>query len=91
MVEAESLESTGHKETAVFNTFFETSHCLTAEHLARMYGFDILLASDEDSLVNRMNDLYAQNESHVYWKYLRLRKMTLFFCSISKSWFKTNI
>jgi hypothetical protein len=23
-------------------------------------------ASDEDSLVNSMNDLYAQNESHVY-------------------------
>jgi 2-succinyl-5-enolpyruvyl-6-hydroxy-3-cyclohexene-1-carboxylate synthase len=32
----------GHKETAVFNTFFETSHCLTAEHLARMYGFELL-------------------------------------------------
>ncbi|MFT5646680.1 MAG: 2-succinyl-5-enolpyruvyl-6-hydroxy-3-cyclohexene-1-carboxylate synthase [Aureispira sp.] len=52
----------GHKETAVFNTFFETSHCLTAEHLARMYGFEYTIASDEASLVNRMNDLYAQNE-----------------------------
>jgi 2-succinyl-5-enolpyruvyl-6-hydroxy-3-cyclohexene-1-carboxylate synthase len=52
----------GHKETAVFNTFFETSHCLTAEHLARMYGFIYTTASDEDSLVNSMNDLYAQNE-----------------------------
>jgi 2-succinyl-5-enolpyruvyl-6-hydroxy-3-cyclohexene-1-carboxylate synthase len=52
----------GHKETAVFNTFFETSHCLTAEHLAKMYGFKYSIASDEDSLVNGMNDLYAQNE-----------------------------
>jgi 2-succinyl-5-enolpyruvyl-6-hydroxy-3-cyclohexene-1-carboxylate synthase len=52
----------GHKETPVFNTFFETSHCLTAEHLARMYGFEYTIASDETSLVNTMNDLYAQNE-----------------------------
>jgi 2-succinyl-5-enolpyruvyl-6-hydroxy-3-cyclohexene-1-carboxylate synthase len=52
----------GHKETPVFNTFFETSHCLTAEHLARMYGFEYTIASDEISLVNTMNDLYAQNE-----------------------------
>ena len=28
----------GHNETEVFNTFFETSHHLTAEHLAKMYG-----------------------------------------------------
>jgi 2-succinyl-5-enolpyruvyl-6-hydroxy-3-cyclohexene-1-carboxylate synthase len=52
----------GHKETPVFNTFFETSHCLTAEHLAKMYGFEYTIASDESSLVNSLNDLYAQNE-----------------------------
>jgi 2-succinyl-5-enolpyruvyl-6-hydroxy-3-cyclohexene-1-carboxylate synthase len=27
----------GHEETPVFNSYFETSHCLTAQHLARMY------------------------------------------------------
>jgi 2-succinyl-5-enolpyruvyl-6-hydroxy-3-cyclohexene-1-carboxylate synthase len=52
----------GHKETPVFNTFFETSHCLTAEHLAKMYGFEYTIASDESSLVKSLNDLYAQNE-----------------------------
>src|SRR5690606_7419565 len=30
----------GHQENEVFNTFFETSHCLTGEHLAKMYRFD---------------------------------------------------
>lgn len=40
----------GHDETPVFNTFFETTHNLTAEHLAKMYGFDYQTASDEESL-----------------------------------------
>tara|TARA_R110000868_G_scaffold108031_7_gene295210 strand:- start:18680 stop:20341 length:1662 start_codon:yes stop_codon:yes gene_type:complete len=52
----------GHEETPVFNTFFETSHCLTAEHLAKMYGFEYTVASDENSLVNSMMDLHIQNE-----------------------------
>jgi 2-succinyl-5-enolpyruvyl-6-hydroxy-3-cyclohexene-1-carboxylate synthase len=29
---------------------FETSHCLTAEHLATMYGFEYTIASDESKL-----------------------------------------
>jgi 2-succinyl-5-enolpyruvyl-6-hydroxy-3-cyclohexene-1-carboxylate synthase len=48
----------GHEETPVFNKFFETSHCLTAEQLAKMYGFEYSIASDETSL----KALYAQNE-----------------------------
>lgn len=52
----------GHEETAVFNTFFETSHCLTAEHLAKMYGYEYFTASDEMSLENGLKSLYAQNE-----------------------------
>jgi 2-succinyl-5-enolpyruvyl-6-hydroxy-3-cyclohexene-1-carboxylate synthase len=40
----------GHQENKIFNTFFETSHQLTAEHLAKMYGFDYFTASDEASL-----------------------------------------
>ena len=52
----------GHKETPVFNTFFETSHCLTAEHLAKMYGFEYCIASDEASLAISLTALYAQNE-----------------------------
>jgi 2-succinyl-5-enolpyruvyl-6-hydroxy-3-cyclohexene-1-carboxylate synthase len=52
----------GHEETPVFNTFFETSHCLTAEHLAKMYGFEYTIASDETSLETNLTALYAQNE-----------------------------
>ena len=52
----------GHEESPVFNTFFETSHCLTAEHLAKMYGFEYTIASDETSLETSLNALYHQNE-----------------------------
>jgi 2-succinyl-5-enolpyruvyl-6-hydroxy-3-cyclohexene-1-carboxylate synthase len=51
----------GHDETPVFNTFFETSHCLTAEHLAKMYGFEYAIASDETSLSEGLHTMYAQN------------------------------
>jgi 2-succinyl-5-enolpyruvyl-6-hydroxy-3-cyclohexene-1-carboxylate synthase len=40
----------GHAETPVFNTFFETTHKLTAEHLAKMYGFDYQAARNETEL-----------------------------------------
>ena len=52
----------GHEENPVFNTFFETSHCFTAEHLATMYGFEYSIASDEASLSKSLTDLYAQNQ-----------------------------
>jgi 2-succinyl-5-enolpyruvyl-6-hydroxy-3-cyclohexene-1-carboxylate synthase len=52
----------GHEESPVFNTFFETSHCLTVEHLAKMYGFEYTIASDEASLATSLTALYAQNE-----------------------------
>jgi 2-succinyl-5-enolpyruvyl-6-hydroxy-3-cyclohexene-1-carboxylate synthase len=52
----------GHEETPVFNTFFETSHCLAAEHLAKMYGFEYSIASDETTLANSLNTLYSQND-----------------------------
>ena len=52
----------GHEETPVFNTFFETSHCLTAEHLAKMYGFDYSIASDEGSLETSLTALYNQSD-----------------------------
>jgi len=52
----------GHAETPVFNEFFETSHCFTAEHLAKMYGFEYLTASNEEKLSEALSALYAQNE-----------------------------
>lgn len=52
----------GHEETPVFNTYFETSHCLTAEHLAKMYHFDYFTASDDKSLEDGLRDFYSQND-----------------------------
>ena len=52
----------GHDETPVFTTFFETSHCLTGEHLAKMYGFNYLTASTETTLENSLNALFSNNE-----------------------------
>ncbi len=55
----------GHQETETFNTFFETSHCLTAEHLAKMYQLDYFTASDEKTLDKGLKSLYSQNEKPV--------------------------
>lgn len=52
----------GHQETKVFTTFFETSHCLTAEHLAKMFGFTYQIASTEDSLKEGLAMLYSENK-----------------------------
>ena len=52
----------GHEETEVFNEFFETSHCLTAEHLAKMYGFEYAIASTTESLEEALEKMYLQND-----------------------------
>ncbi|MBF6640812.1 2-succinyl-5-enolpyruvyl-6-hydroxy-3-cyclohexene-1-carboxylic-acid synthase [Flavobacterium sp. J49] len=52
----------GHQETETFNTYFETSHCLTAEHLAKMYQLNYLTASDEESLTKGLKQLYNNND-----------------------------
>jgi 2-succinyl-5-enolpyruvyl-6-hydroxy-3-cyclohexene-1-carboxylate synthase len=52
----------GHEETPVFNQFFETSHCLTAEHLAKMFGFDYSIASNETNLKTGLEKLFNQND-----------------------------
>lgn len=55
----------GHEEKPVFNTYFETSHHLTAEHLAKMYQFDYLRSTDAESLETGIDTLYAQNDKPV--------------------------
>ena len=52
----------GHNETPVFTTFFETSHCLTAEHLAKMFGFNYLIASTEKTLEISLNALFSDED-----------------------------
>lgn len=53
----------GHKETPVFNTFFETSHSLTAEHLAKMYKFNYLTAQNEEELNTACQTFFEANNS----------------------------
>ncbi|MEC4050485.1 2-succinyl-5-enolpyruvyl-6-hydroxy-3-cyclohexene-1-carboxylic-acid synthase [Flavobacterium sp. SUN046] len=55
----------GHDETPVFNTFFETSHQLTAEHLAKMYGLEYHSAQDEVSLKESLVTIFDQNQKPV--------------------------
>jgi 2-succinyl-5-enolpyruvyl-6-hydroxy-3-cyclohexene-1-carboxylate synthase len=55
----------GHEEKPVFNTYFETSHHLTAEHLSEMYKFGYLTASDTESLEIGIDNLYSQNDKPV--------------------------
>ncbi|WP_017498506.1 2-succinyl-5-enolpyruvyl-6-hydroxy-3-cyclohexene-1-carboxylic-acid synthase [Flavobacterium sp. WG21] len=53
----------GHEEKPVFNTYFETSHHLTAEHLAKMYKMNYFTATDEKSLTGGIKSLYATNNA----------------------------
>ncbi|WP_284652151.1 2-succinyl-5-enolpyruvyl-6-hydroxy-3-cyclohexene-1-carboxylic-acid synthase [Flavobacterium terrisoli] len=52
----------GHQETETFNTYFETSHCLTAEHLAKMFQFDYSIASNEETLSKGLKQLFSNND-----------------------------
>ncbi|GGF21930.1 2-succinyl-5-enolpyruvyl-6-hydroxy-3-cyclohexene-1-carboxylic-acid synthase [Flavobacterium limi] len=53
----------GHEEKPVFNTYFETSHHLTAEHLAKMYQMNYFTATDTDSLEKSIRLLYEKNDA----------------------------
>ncbi|MCR4029265.1 MULTISPECIES: 2-succinyl-5-enolpyruvyl-6-hydroxy-3-cyclohexene-1-carboxylic-acid synthase [Flavobacterium] len=52
----------GHEEKPVFNTYFETSHNLTAEHLAKMYGMNYLTVTDNESLEIGIESLYNSDD-----------------------------
>lgn len=53
----------GHQESPVFNTYFETSHHLTAEHLAKMYQMNYFTATDTDSLEKSITSFYEVNDA----------------------------
>ncbi len=53
----------GHQEKPVFNTYFETSHHLTAEHLAKMYQLNYFKASDLSSLNENLKQLYNADDA----------------------------
>jgi len=52
----------GHQENAVFNTYFETQHQLTAQHLSAMFGFHYLQAHNEEELDTAWQEFYTTNE-----------------------------
>lgn len=52
----------GHQETETFNTFFETSHQLTAEHLAKMFAFEYTSVQNEPEL-HSVWDSFISNEN----------------------------
>ncbi|WP_299213466.1 2-succinyl-5-enolpyruvyl-6-hydroxy-3-cyclohexene-1-carboxylic-acid synthase [uncultured Dokdonia sp.] len=49
------------KNTDNFDTFFETTHQLTAKELCTMYGFKYLKATNEEECVVKKDVLYASN------------------------------
>ncbi len=48
----------GNKNTDNFNTYFETNHKLTAEHLCKMYDFEYIKASKEDELKAHLDTFF---------------------------------
>ncbi|UUC44678.1 2-succinyl-5-enolpyruvyl-6-hydroxy-3-cyclohexene-1-carboxylic-acid synthase [Flavobacterium cerinum] len=50
----------GHQETEVFNTYFETAHHLTAEHLAAMYKFRYMTVNDQTELENALPSFLSE-------------------------------
>lgn len=52
----------GHEETPVFNRYFETSHCFTGEHLAKMFGFEYSIASNETNLSTTLDPFFSKND-----------------------------
>lgn len=55
----------GHSETPLFNTFFETSHDLTAAHLAKMFGFGYRTAQDEAGLITALDGFFDASDRPV--------------------------
>lgn len=52
----------GHQEEEIFHTYFETSHCLTAEKLAEMYQLSYHSASTIESLENELKSFFDASE-----------------------------
>ena len=52
----------GHKDTANFDTFFETKHQLTAQHLAEMYNFKYKKVSSHSDLLSALSTFYKESK-----------------------------
>lgn len=52
----------GHQENAIFNTYFETEHQISAQYLAEMFQCKYLTAHDMTSLENALTKLYSEHD-----------------------------
>ena len=52
----------GHKNTENFDTFFETNHNLTAEHLCKMYGLKYETATNTSELQDVLKSFYEEGD-----------------------------
>lgn len=52
----------GHKNTANFDTFFETKHDLNAKQLCKMYGFEYTSTSEEKQLKLKLKSFYSESD-----------------------------
>jgi 2-succinyl-5-enolpyruvyl-6-hydroxy-3-cyclohexene-1-carboxylate synthase len=52
----------GEKDTALFDTYFETKHNLTAKHLSEMYGFSYFRIQDEENLKMQIQEFFNFSE-----------------------------
>ena len=52
----------GHKNTANFDTYFETNHNLTAEHLCKMYGLKYGTATNTTELQDALKSFYKEDK-----------------------------
>ncbi len=52
----------GHKNTENFDTFFETKHKLSAQHLAEMYNFKYKKVSSHNDLGIALNSFYKESK-----------------------------
>ncbi|UOB17305.1 2-succinyl-5-enolpyruvyl-6-hydroxy-3-cyclohexene-1-carboxylate synthase [Abyssalbus ytuae] len=52
----------GQKNSANFDTYFETVHSLDAQNLCKMYGVDYLPAHTEKDLIKHLSEFYEESD-----------------------------
>ncbi len=52
----------GNKDSEEFDTYFETTHSLSAEHLSKMYDFNYLKVESETELDSAIHKFYDNND-----------------------------
>jgi 2-succinyl-5-enolpyruvyl-6-hydroxy-3-cyclohexene-1-carboxylate synthase len=75
----------GHQENETFNTFFETSHCLTAEYLAKMYGFEYQIASSNETLKSQLSSFYSIEKPAILEIFTSTKENNTFFLNYFKN------